>query len=199
MAMSNSVGLAAEVVAAYVSNNPLPKSDLPDLILAVHSSVARLGSEPERALPQAETKSPAVPIRRSVTPDYLICLEDGRQFKSLRRHLAGLGLTPEQYREKWKLPSDYPMVAPNYAAYGQRWRKRSGWVRNGGRRADSCSIFGTAQSVQRGRRAMRYWLCVRVAQLPRRGRNPVTALPSKFLIGGRLSTPVEMPRAGAEA
>jgi len=116
MAMSNSIELAAEVVAAYVSNNPLPKSDLPDLILAVHSSLERLGSEPERALPQAEAKSPAVPIRRSVTPDYLICLEDGRRFKSLRRHLGGLGLTPEQYREKWKLPSDYPMVAPNYAA-----------------------------------------------------------------------------------
>ena len=66
--------------------------------------------------PQAEAKSPAVPIRRSVTPDYLICLEDGKRFKSLRRHLGALGLTPEQYREKWKLPSDYPMVAPNYAA-----------------------------------------------------------------------------------
>ena len=116
MAMSNSVGLAAEVVAAYVSNNPLPKSDLPDLILAVHSSLARLGSEPERPPPQAEAKSPAVPIRRSVTPDYLICLEDGKRFKSLRRHLQGFGLTPEQYREKWKLPSEYPMVAPNYAA-----------------------------------------------------------------------------------
>jgi predicted transcriptional regulator len=108
--------LAAGVVAAYVSNNPLPKSGLLDLILAVHSSLARLGSEPERAPPQAEAKSPAVPIRRSVTPDYLICLEDGKRFKSLRRHLAGLGLTPGQYREKWKLPSDYPMIAPNYAA-----------------------------------------------------------------------------------
>ena len=117
MAMPDSVELAAEVVAAYVSNNPVPKSDLPDLILAVHSSLARLGSEPEGALPQAEVKSPAVPIRRSVTPDYLICLEDGKRFKSLRRHLLRLhSLTPEQYREKWKLPSDYPMVAPNYAA-----------------------------------------------------------------------------------
>jgi len=76
MEMSNSVELAAEVVAAYVSNNPLPKSDLPDLILAVHSSLARLGSEPEPALPQAEAKAPAVPIRRSVTPDYLICYEN---------------------------------------------------------------------------------------------------------------------------
>src|SRR5271166_357322 len=116
MAMPDSVELAAEVVAAYVSNNPLPKSGLPDLILAVHSSLARLGSELEHGQPQVEAKSPAVPIRRSVTPDYLICLEDGKKFKSLRRHQGQLGLTPEQYREKWKLPSDYPMVAPNYAA-----------------------------------------------------------------------------------
>jgi predicted transcriptional regulator len=116
MAMSNSVELAAQVVAAYISNNPLPKGDLPDLILAVHSSLARLRGELERALPQTEAQTPAVPIRRSVTPDYLICLEDGKKFKSLRRHLGGLGLTPEQYREKWKLPSDYPMVAPKYAA-----------------------------------------------------------------------------------
>jgi predicted transcriptional regulator len=108
--------LAAEVLAAYVSNNPLPKSDLPDLILALHSSIQRLGKEPERPPPQAEERLPAVPIRRSNTPDYLICLEDGKRFKSLRRHLDGHGLTPEQYREKWKLPSDCPMVAPNYAA-----------------------------------------------------------------------------------
>ena len=126
MATPDSVGLAAEVVAAYVSNNPVPKSDLPDLILAVHSSLARLGSEPERAQPQVEAKSPAVPIRRSVTPDYLICLDDGKRFWSLRRHLGVLGLTPEQYREKWKLPSDYPMVAPNYAAQRSALAKKSG-------------------------------------------------------------------------
>jgi predicted transcriptional regulator len=116
MPMPDSVELAAQVVAAYVSSNPLPKSGLPDLILAVHSSIERLGREPEPAPPQAEARSPAVPIRRSVTPDYLICLEDGKRFKSLRRHLRLHGLTPEQYREKWKLPSDYPIVAPNYAA-----------------------------------------------------------------------------------
>jgi MucR family transcriptional regulator, transcriptional regulator of exopolysaccharide biosynthesis len=126
MATSNSVELAAEVVAAYVSNNPLPKSDLPDLILAVHSSLARLESEHERALPQAEAKAPAVPIRKSVTPDYLICLDDGKKFKSLRRHLRALGLTPEQYREKWKLRSDYPMVAPNYAAQRSALAKKIG-------------------------------------------------------------------------
>jgi predicted transcriptional regulator len=126
MATPDSLGLAAEVVAAYVSNNPLPKSDLPDLILAVHSSLTRLGSEPEHALPQVEAKAPAVPIRKSVTPDYLICLDDGKRFKSLRRHLGVLGLTPEQYREKWKLPSDYPMVAPNYAAQRSTLAKKIG-------------------------------------------------------------------------
>jgi predicted transcriptional regulator len=126
MATSNSVKLAAEVVAAYVSNNPLPKSDLPDLILAVHSSFARLGSEPEHAVPQVEAKAPAVPIRKSVTPDYLICLDDGKRFKSLRRHLGVLGLTPEQYREKWKLPFDYPMIAPNYAARRSALAKKIG-------------------------------------------------------------------------
>jgi len=126
MATSDSIELAAELVAAYVSNNPLPRSDLPDLILAVHSSLTRLGSEPEQALPQAEAQPPAVPIRRSVTPDYLICLEDGKRFKSLRRHLRLHGLTPEQYREKWKLPSNYPMVAPNYAAQRSTLAKKIG-------------------------------------------------------------------------
>jgi predicted transcriptional regulator len=73
-----------------------------------------------------EVKTPAVPIRRSITPDFLICLDDGKRFKSLRRHLTGLGLTPEQYREKWNLPSDYPMVAPNYAAQRSALAKQIG-------------------------------------------------------------------------
>jgi predicted transcriptional regulator len=125
MAMPHSIELAARVVAAYVSNNPLPKSDLPDLILAVHSSLARL-SKPELALPQAETKSPAVPIRKSITPDYLICLEDGKEFKSLRRHLRAHGPTPQQYRQKWNLPSNYPMVASNYTAQRSALAKKLG-------------------------------------------------------------------------
>ena len=104
MAKLNPVELAAEMVAAFVSNNPLPKSELPALIHAVHSAVERLAAEPESAPPQVEAKEPAVPIRKSITPDFLICLDDGKQFKSLRRHLAGLGLTPEQYRQKWNLP-----------------------------------------------------------------------------------------------
>src|ERR1022692_2837022 len=118
MTTPDSVELAAEVVAAYVSNNPVPSSGLPALIVSAHAAVERPRKEPHKALAPTETKTPAVPVRKSVAPDYLICLEDGKRFKSLRRHLRLLGLTPEQYREKWRLPSDYPMVAPNYA--GQR-------------------------------------------------------------------------------
>jgi predicted transcriptional regulator len=125
MGTSVPIELAAEIVAAFVSNNPLPKSDLPALIHAMHGAVASLSSEAKSA-PQIEAKEPAVPIRKSITPDFLICLEDGKRFKSLRRHLGTLGLTPHQYREKWKLPSDYPMVAPNYAAQRSAMAKKIG-------------------------------------------------------------------------
>ena len=141
MSGSSPIELAAGVVAAFVSNNSVPIGELPALIQAVHTSVKRLAEGPESTAPQVEVKAPAVPIRKSVTPEYLICLEDGKHFKSLRRHLAALGLTPEQYREKWGLPTDYPMVAPNYAAqrsalaksigFGQTRRKAE--ARNGRR------------------------------------------------------------------
>ena len=107
--------MTAEVVAAFVSNNPLPRSELPALIQTVHDALATLGANGETASPKEEPKEPAVSIRKSVTPGYLICLEDGKHFKSLKRHLTAHGLTPDQYREKWKLPSDYPMVAADYA------------------------------------------------------------------------------------
>ena len=126
MGTSNPIELAGEIVAAFVSNNPLPKGELPSLILAVHTAVVRLAAEPESVPLQLEVKTPAVPIRRSITPDFLICLDDGKRFKSLRRHLGGLGMTPEQYREKWGLPSDYPMVAPNYAAHRSALAKQIG-------------------------------------------------------------------------
>ena len=120
------IELAAEMVAAFVSNNSVPTSELPALIHAVHTAVARLAQGPVDAPPQVEAKVPAVPIRKSITPDFLICLEDGKRFKTMRRHLAGLGLTPEQYRQKWSLPSDYPMVAPNYAAQRSAMAKKIG-------------------------------------------------------------------------
>lgn len=109
----NFVELTAEVVAAYVMHNSVHKGDMPDLIASVHASLTTLG-QPKPA-PEAERPVPAVSIKKSVNPDYLISLEDGQRYKSLKRHLSGRGLTPEQYREKWGLSPDYPMVAPNYA------------------------------------------------------------------------------------
>jgi predicted transcriptional regulator len=92
----------------------------------VHSALERLGKGPENVPPQVELKTPAVSLRKSLTPDYLICLEDGKKFKSLRRHLELHGLTPKQYREKWKLSPDYPMVAPYYAALRSAMAKKIG-------------------------------------------------------------------------
>jgi predicted transcriptional regulator len=126
MAAPESVEVAAEVVVAYVSNNPTPMADLTALILAVYAAVERLGKRSESTPGQVEAKTPAVPLRNSVTPEYLICLEDGKKLKSLRRHLGVLGLTPEQYRAKWSLPSNYPMVAPNYSNGKSAIAKRAG-------------------------------------------------------------------------
>ncbi len=110
---SNYIELAADIVSAFVSNNSVTAADLPALIGSVHAALQNVGSPPKLE----DTKpAPAVPIRRSITPDFLISLEDGKQYRSLKRHLAGRGLTPDQYREKWGLPRDYPMVAPNYSA-----------------------------------------------------------------------------------
>ena len=106
--------LAADIVAAFVGHNTVLAADLPALIQRVHAALAKLGA-PEPAV--VEKLSPAVPVKRSVTDDFIICLEDGKKFKSLKRHLRTVyDLTPETYREKWGLPRDYPMVAPAYAA-----------------------------------------------------------------------------------
>lgn len=108
------VALAADVVASYVASNSLPPQEVPALIEQVHGAFAALGKA--KAVEPPQQLKPAVPIRKSITPDYIICLEDGKKFKSLKRHLrTRYGLSPEQYREKWGLPDDYPMVAPNYA------------------------------------------------------------------------------------
>ena len=126
----DTLNLAAELVAAFVSNNPVPKGELPDLIHTIHGALARLSGEMENPAPKDEPKEPAVSIRRSITPEYLICLDDGKHFKSLKRHLAALGLTPEQYRAKWKLPLDYPTVAPNYTAVRSALAKKIGLGQN---------------------------------------------------------------------
>ena len=112
-ASENLVELTAEIVSAYVSNNPIGAGTLPDVIASVHKSLTSLLAPPPPPAP--ERPAPAVPVKKSVTPDYIISLEDGRRYKSLKRHLNGRGLTPDQYRAKWGLPHDYPMVAANYA------------------------------------------------------------------------------------
>jgi len=110
---SDHVEIAGAIVAAYVSKNAISPADLPKLITDVYQAITGLGQAPAE-VPEIELK-PMVSVRRSITPDYLICLDDGKRFKSLKRHLATLGMTPEQYRTKWQLPHDYPMVAPNYS------------------------------------------------------------------------------------
>ncbi|RUX32597.1 transcriptional regulator [Mesorhizobium sp. M7A.F.Ca.US.011.01.1.1] len=121
---SRLIELTADVVSAYVSNNPVPVASLPDLIASVNSSLSKIGGPVETETP---TQAPAVNPKRSVFPDHIVCLEDGKKFKSLKRHLdVHYGLTPDEYRAKWALKSDYPMVAPNYAAQRSSLAKAAG-------------------------------------------------------------------------
>jgi predicted transcriptional regulator len=106
------VELTSEIVSAYVTHNKVSSEDLPGVITSVHGALQGLDKAKQR---EPEKPTPMVPIKKSITADYLISLEDGKRYKSLKRHLSGRGLTPPQYREKWGLPKDYPMVAPNYA------------------------------------------------------------------------------------
>ena len=125
IASSNYIELAADIVSAYVSNNSVPSGDLPTLINEIHTALMRVGGGTIEA--PIEAPKPAVPLKKSVTPDYIICLEDGKKFKSLKRHLrTQYSMTPEQYREKWSLAPDYPMVAPNYAAARSQLAKQMG-------------------------------------------------------------------------
>jgi predicted transcriptional regulator len=117
------IELAADIVSAYVSNNPLPVAELPALIASVHSSLSTLDGPVTQPV---EQKAPVVNPKKSVTPDFIISLEDGRKLKSMKRYLGLLGMTPDDYRAKWGLPSDYPMVAPNYAAARSALAKASG-------------------------------------------------------------------------
>ena len=121
--------LASEIVAAYVSNNPVPVADLPGMIKSVHSTLGGLsGATHGEAM---TSQKPAVPIKKSVTPEYIVCLEDGKKLKMLKRYLrSNYSLTPEEYRAKWGLPADYPMVAPNYAAQRSEFAKKIGLGRN---------------------------------------------------------------------
>ena len=110
------IGLTVDIVSAYVSNNPVPPGELAQLIARTHSALIQIAGGQVEAKAPAVPQQPAVPVKKSITADHIICLEDGRVFKSLKRHLrAKYDMSPEQYRAKWGLPMDYPMVAPNYA------------------------------------------------------------------------------------
>jgi predicted transcriptional regulator len=122
------IELTSDIVSAYVTKNSTSAGEVSTLIARVHAALQGLGAPPTE--PVQELK-PAVPIRRSVTPDHIVCLDDGKKFRSLKRHLATLGMTPDQYRAKWGLPADYPMVAPNYSATRSQLAKTIGLGRNG--------------------------------------------------------------------
>jgi predicted transcriptional regulator len=121
----NFIELTANIVSAYLSNNPTPAAEIPNLISQVHGALMRVSSGRSEA--PLEPAKPAVSLKKSIAPDYLVCLEDGKRFKSLKRHLrTQYNMTPEQYREKWGLPADYPMVAPNYAVARSQLAKKMG-------------------------------------------------------------------------
>lgn len=117
--------LASSIIAAYVSNNPVPVSELPGMIKSVHATLG--GLTPGGATEALTNQKPAIPVKRSITPEYIVCLEDGKKLKMLKRYLrSNYKLSPEQYRAKWGLPADYPMVAPNYAAQRSEFAKKIG-------------------------------------------------------------------------
>ena len=127
--------MAVEIVSAYVGNNAISSAQVPDVISSVYGSLMALS---EAGTTSSEALNPAVPIRRSVTPDYLVCLEDGKKLKMLKRHLRAVyGLSPEEYRTKWGLPADYPMVAPNYAKQRSNFAKQIGLGRKKGEKVGS--------------------------------------------------------------
>jgi predicted transcriptional regulator len=121
------VALAANIVCAYVSNNTVNAADLPGVIGAVHSALAQATGGQAPVPVAREDLKPAISLKKSITPEYLICLEDGKKFKSLKRHIrTHYNLSPEEYRDKWGLPHDYPMVAPNYAEARSALAKKMG-------------------------------------------------------------------------
>ena len=125
--MNKLIELTADVVGAYVSSNTIPANELPEFISTINAALANLG-----APPPAPNLVPFVDPKKSIKPNYIICLEDGKRFKSMKRHLGLLGMTPDEYRAKWGLPRDYPMVAPNYAASRSELAKSMGLGRKPG-------------------------------------------------------------------
>ncbi|QYF86048.1 MucR family transcriptional regulator [Brevundimonas sp. PAMC22021] len=136
--------MTADIVSAYVGNNTVSAETLPSLIANIHAALSQVTTGPVE--PEPEPKEPAVPIRKSIAPDYLICLEDGRKFKSLKRHLrTKYDMSPEEYRTKWGLAKDYPMVAPNYAKARSDLAKQMGLGQGGRKPARAAAGAGRAK------------------------------------------------------
>jgi predicted transcriptional regulator len=151
---SELTSLTAEIVAAYVSNNSVGGDDLGSLIGDVHAALTRARKGPSEPTP--EPQEPAVSIRRSVTPDYIVCLEDGKKFKSLKRHLrTHHGLTPDEYRSKWDLKKDYPMVAPRYSESRSTLARSIGLGRKAAERRTETASAGKGTTAAAPRRAGR--------------------------------------------
>ena len=149
-------GLTAEIVSAYVARNALPTNELPSLMLSVHEALNRIAMGPVSTGPKAEELRPAVPVKKSITDEYLISLESGKRFKSLKRHLmTSYSMTPQQYREKWGLPKDYPMVAPAYAKSRSALAKDLGLGRKANVPAAAESLPIPTPGVEKPRRAPR--------------------------------------------
>jgi predicted transcriptional regulator len=140
------------IVAAYLGNNPVATSEIPTLIRSIHAALATLGQAAE---PEAAARpTPAVPIRKSVTPDYIVCLEDGKKLKMLKRHLRSTyGMTPDEYRAKWKLAADYPMVAPTYAARRSQFAREIGLGRTRRPEPEPEAAAAPAKPRRRSRKA----------------------------------------------
>jgi MucR family transcriptional regulator, transcriptional regulator of exopolysaccharide biosynthesis len=144
---SDRLTLTANLVSAFVGNNSLPSAEVPALIHSVHAALTKIaGGATIAHIAEPPPLMAAVSVRKSVTPDHIVCLEDGLRFKSLRRHLTALGMTPDQYRTKWNLPADYPMVSANYAAARSEMAKRIGLGRARGKRAGKSGRPGKAEA-----------------------------------------------------
>ncbi len=140
------LGLTAQIVSAHVSNNVVSRDALPELITQVYNTLISAGVEPV----EPEKLQPAVPIKKSVFPEYIVCLEDGKKLKMLKRHLqTSYSMTPEQYRDKWSLPHDYPMVAPKYAEHRSELAKKIGL----GRKPAPTTVEPAPAPTKRGRKA----------------------------------------------
>jgi predicted transcriptional regulator len=186
------VELTADIAAAYLSANTVPAGDLPGLIQTIHQALSGVSSG--APAPAAEPAKPAVPVKKSITPDYLISLEDGKRYKSLKRHLrTKYNMTPDEYRSKWGLPKDYPMVAPNYAKARSEMARNMGLVQGGRGRKPAAAKAAAAPKAAKAAKAPK---AAKAAKAPKAPKAAKAAAPAKR---GPGRPPKAKPAAAAAA